>query len=397
MTTKPALLGGFPIFSRKLQFARPALPSYAEIGEDIRELLESGIVTKGRYVTLLEKAAASYLGIRHVIAVSSCTLGLMLTYQSLGLKDEAVVPSFTFMATVSALVWAGIRPLFVDVEPQTMNLDPDLVEAAITRDTTAIVAVHNFGNPVNIDVLQSIADRKGVRLIFDAAQSIGSMFEGQVVGAQGDAQVFSLTPSKLLVAGEGGLVATNNDELAEKIRIGREYGNDGNYNGIVAGLNARLPEMSALLALYNLSRLEDAARRRNSIAATYRDRLSALPGVAFQEVLRESRCSYTYFAITVDPDLFGLDREELACALAAENIETRNYYDPPVHLQTAYRQYARTSLSHTERLAARVLCLPIWSDMDDSTVWRICQAIEQAHSYQDQIRGRLSASLSAVV
>lgn len=393
MISKPALLGGSPVFSQKLQFVKPVLPRYPEIAEEIRELLESGMVTKGRHLERLEDALARHLCVKHAVAVSSCTSGLMLTYRAFGLRDEVVVPSFTFMATIGALVWAGARPVFADVDSPSMNVDPESVAAAITSNTEAIVAVHNFGNPADIDRLQDIADRKGVRLILDAAHGFGSLFSGRPLGAQGDAQIFSMSPSKLLIAGEGGVVATNNEALAEKIRIGREYGNGGDYNSLFAGVNARLPELSALMARHSLVQVEEAVCRRNAIAEIYRRRLGELPGISFQDVMAGNRSSFTYFAIKIDAAAFGLTRDELALALAAENVDTRKYYDPPAHLHAAYEEYSASRLGRTERLSACILSLPIWSAMDDSIVTRVCDAIEKTHAGREQIKGEMIGSL----
>jgi dTDP-4-amino-4,6-dideoxygalactose transaminase len=270
---------------------------------------------------------------------------------------------------VSALVWAGLRPVFADVDFGTTNLDPVAAEAAITPRTTAIVAVHNFGNPADITALQAVADRNGLKLVFDAAHAFGSLYGEVPVGPQGDANVYSLSPTKLLMAGEGGIVATNDDELAASIRMGREYGNSGRYDSAFAGINARMPELSALMGLHSLQRLEAAAQRRNETAALFREELGNLPGIGFQEVRPGDRCSYKDFSITVDAGRFGVNRDDLAAALEAATIDTRAYYDPPVHRQTAYRQYdTRYHLPNTERLAARSLSLPIWFACD---IWYV--------------------------
>jgi dTDP-4-amino-4,6-dideoxygalactose transaminase len=390
MNNQPALLSQRPLFQSLINITKPALPGYAEIGKHVQGIFESGTLTKGHHLEIFEQMAARHLGVKHAVAVSSCTTGLMLTYQALGLKGEVVVPSFTFMATVSALVWAGLRPVFADVDLSTTNLDSSAAEAAITPQTSALVAVHNFGNPADVFELQEVARRHGLRLIFDAAHGFGSLYQGRPVGSQGDAHVFSLTPTKLLVAGEGGVIATDDDDLAEKVRIGREYGNDGNYDCAFAGLNGRLPEFNALLGQYGLRHLDDAARHRNSLAHSYRGRLGLLPGIGFQEVRSGNRSSYKDFTITINPDAFGLTRDELALALAAENIETRKYYDPPVHRQTAYRRYAASAeLTNTELLASRVLSLPIWSHMEEAVVAGICSAIEKAHEFAVEIKTAL--------
>jgi dTDP-4-amino-4,6-dideoxygalactose transaminase len=390
MSARPALLGNNPIFSKKIAVARPVLPEIEDLSDGLRQILHTRILSKGPHVSEFEKMVAEHLGVKHAVAVSSCTSGLMLTYQGLGLTGDVVVPSFTFMATVSALRWAGLRPIFADVDRTTTNLDPATAEAAITPATSAIVAVHNFGNPADLEELQQVADSHRVQLILDSAHGFGSLYQGEAVGPQGAAHVFSLSATKLLVAGEGGIVATNDDELAAKIRIGREFGNTGNYDSVIPGLNARLPEFNALLGQHGLRGLEAAVRHRNSIADLYRTQLGFLPGVEFQEVRDGNRSAYKDFSITTDAR-FGLTRDELQIALAAENIETRKYYDPPVHRQLAYERFAPSEwdLPNTDFLAASILNLPIWSDMDPAVASGVCEAIERAHEFADEISAEL--------
>jgi dTDP-4-amino-4,6-dideoxygalactose transaminase len=389
----PALLGGRPKFENRVPIVHPLLPKFTELAGGIQEILDSRMVTKGQYLEAFEAAVREHLGVRHAIGVSSCTSGLMLTYKCLGLKGEVVVPSFTFMATVSALIWCGLRPVYADVRRDTTNLDPVAAEAAITPQTTAIVAVHNFGNPADIEGLQQVTDRHGLKLIFDAAHGFGALYRGKPVGGQGNAQIFSLSPTKLLIAGEGGLVATNDDELAEKIRIGREYGNNGSYDSIFPGLNARLAEFNALMGFYSLKELEQAAQNRNHSVDIYTEELGCLPGIGFQRVDPGDRNSYKDFSITIDEQLFGLNRDELAQALNAENIDTRKYYEPPVHRQSAYRHYySDQPLSNTDWLSLHSLSLPIWSEMSVETAAGICAAIRCAYEYRDDIHHKLKTS-----
>lgn len=363
------------------------LPSFDDdLVEGVRGIMESGMLTTGQHLRALEKAVAEHLGVKHALAVSSCTTGLMLTYLGLGLTGDIVVPSFTFMATVSAMVWAKLRPVFADVDVNTLTLDPAAAEAAITPATSAIVAVHNFGNPADIEALQDIARRHHLKLVFDAAHGFGTLYQGAPVGPQGDAQVYSLSPTKLLIAGEGGIVATNDDHLAEQIRIGREYGNSGSYDSAFAGFNARMPEFNALLCLRSLGMLEQAARRRNQIAALFQEQMGKLPGLGFQQIQPGNRCSYKDFSMTVDTAAFGISRDQLAVALAAENIDTRKYYDPSVHQQTAYQHFAPPAeqLVNTNLLAARSVSLPLWSHMEDSMALGICRAVERIHRHAGQ-------------
>lgn len=380
MTSLPAILGGQPAFEHKIHIVKPVLPEFDTLTGGVIEMLNTGMVTKGKHLESFENAVANHLDVKHAVGVSSCTSGLMLTYRGFGLSGDVIVPSFTFMATVSALVWCGLRPVFADVNRETTNLDPAAAEAAITPRTTAIVAVHNFGNPADIDALQAVADRHGLKLIFDAAHGFGALYQGQPVGAQGDAQIYSLSPTKLLIASEGGIVATKHDQLAAFIRKGREYGNDGKYDSEFPGLNARMPEFNALLGLKSLDLLEAAAENRNSYAGVFQEVMGRLPGIGFQTVTNGDRCSYKDFSITVDSAKFGITRDELAQALAAENIDTRKYYDPPVHRQTAYSHfYDGRPLPNTEWLASNSLSFPIWSKMEADVLERICAAVERIH------------------
>lgn len=395
MADVPAILGGSPAFETKINIVRPVLPELAEMSGEVQEILRSGMVTKGEHLKAFEKAVREHLGVKHAIGVSSCTSGLMLTYRGLGLTGDVIVPSFTFMATVSSLVWCGLRPIYADVNAGTTNLDPQAAEAAITPQTSAIVAVHNFGNPAEIDALRDVANRHGLKLIFDAAHGFGALYQGTPVGGQADAHVFSLSPTKLLITGEGGIVATNNDALAAQVIMGREYGNNGNYDSAFAGLNARMPEFNALLGLRSLERLEDAAQTRNQAADLFQETLGVLPGVGFQEIRPGNRCSYKDFSATFDPAVFGLTRDELALALAAENIDTRKYYEPPVHRQQAYQQfYDGRALPNTDWLAGNSLSFPMWSNMEPQVVMQICEAVQRIYQHREDIRACLKQQAS---
>ena len=377
---QPTVPNQTPIFKTRIPIAKPVLPQIDELAPELNNILRSGILSKGTILRAFENEIAAHLGVKHAVATSSCTTGLMLTYQACGLSGDVVVPSFTFMATVSALSWAGLRPIFADVDARTTNLDPESAEAAITPETQAIVAVHNSGNPAEIETLERLARKHGLCLIFDSAHGFGSLYQGQPLGAQGDAQVFSLSATKLLVAAEGGIVATNDDAIAERVRIGREFGNCGDYDSVVPGINARMTELSALLGRHSLRSLEASAHHRNHLAALYRSKLGALPGISFQQVNQGNRSSFKDFSVMIDADAFGLTRDQLSEALAKENIETRKYYDPPVHRQRAYQKFARLAqpLPNTDLLAQSILSLPLWSDMDAAIVTGVCEAIEEA-------------------
>lgn len=389
---KPAILGDTPVYSTHLPFMRPTLPTWANLNASIQEIITSGILTKGHYLEVFEEQVAKYLGVKHAIAVSSCTSGLMLVYQGLGLAGEVLVPSFTFMATVHPLVWQGVTPVFIDIDPLTWNINPAQIEAYITSRTTAIVAVHLFGNPAAIETLEAIANRHRLALIFDAAHGFGALHRHAPLGNHGIAEVFSTSPTKLLVTGEGGVVTTNDDTLAQQIRIGREYGNPGTYDSLFAGLNARMQEFSAILGLYSLKMLEENARQRNVLAACYKKHLIPIPGITFQTIHPYNRSSFKDFTVHLDATQFGLNRDELKVALAEEGISTRPYYVPPVHQHVAYQTlgHQQPHLPVTESVAQAVLSLPIYSHMDTECVGKVCQAISRIHQYARQIQAILN-------
>ena len=398
----------------RVPFVRPSLPTFEALQPCYEEIIRSGRLTKGKYLLALEEAVARRLGVRHAVAVSSCTVGLMLVYKGLDLTagrcrsrrsamqscpaavmeplsrfgvvrsggvneplGEVIVPSFTFLAGPAAIVWNNLRPVFVDVDPHTTNVIPQAVAAAITPRTVAISACHNFGNPCDVPALQAIAAEHGLPLVIDAAHGFGAAVMGKPVGTGAMAQVFSLSPTKLLVAGEGGIIATDCDCLAHFVRLGREYGNDGSYNALFAGLNGRMPELCAATALMGLENLDSVASRRRAIAALYRRELGGLPGIGFIAELPGAEPSYKDFSITIDPARFGMSRDAVRRALVSRGIETRTYYDPPCHRQLAVEHYhdRHRSLPATELLAAKSLSLPIGAHVTDAVVAEVSEAI----------------------
>jgi dTDP-4-amino-4,6-dideoxygalactose transaminase len=401
----------------RVPFVRPSLPPPDVIADLARRIIESGRLTKGPYLDSLEAAIANRLGVRHAVAVSSCTVGLMLVYRALDLAagscrnrrtsgegcsvagfdslsrfgvartgnraeplGEVIIPSFTFLAAPAAIVWNNLRPVFVDVEADTTNVSASAVRSAITPRTVAIAACHNFGNPCDIAGLQAVASEFGLPLVVDAAHGFGASMYGRPVGSGGTVEVFSLSPTKLLVAGEGGLVATNCDCVAHFVRLGREYGNDGTYDALFAGVNGRMPETSAAIALEGLKKLDDVSASRNIVAQAYRMELQDLPGIGFVHTMPGAVCSYKDFSITVDPTRFGMTRDGLRRVLASHGIETRAYYNPPCHRQTAFEHFHDRSrpLPVTETLAARSLALPIGSHVDAAVVRDVCDVIANA-------------------
>ena len=240
--TLPAVLGGPPAFPDRLRFARPLTPPLDEIVERLRPSYEPGVLTNGPLLRELEDRLADRLGVAHVIGVSSCTTGLMLTLQAIGPRSSVVLPSFTFSATAHAGGWNGLTPVFAECDPWTLQLDPADAESRLAAsDAGAIIATHVFGAPAPVQALTELANRRRVPLVFDAAHGLGTMYAGRPVGGFGVAEIFSMSPTKLVVAGEGGIVATNDASLAETVRMGRDYGDPGDYNTAFPGSTRACP------------------------------------------------------------------------------------------------------------------------------------------------------------
>ncbi len=357
---------------------QPTLIDVDDIIKELREIWSSRIITTAKYNQLFEGAIAEHVGVEEAVAVSSCTSGLMLMLKALGLKGEVIVPGFTFAATAHALVWNGLRPVFCDALADTFNLDPEAAEKAITASTSAIMPVYTFGLPPDHDRFQEIAVRHGLKLVFDSAQGLGSTYKGKQAGGFGEAEVFSFSPTKVVTAVEGGVITTNDKDMAVRLRKLRDYGKaaDGEDMDFI-GINARMSELHALVGLKNFSRIGQLLRQRGRLIDRYRDKLTGLPGVFFQKVPEDRTSSFNYFVLGVDESRAPLSRDDLYGALKEMGIQTKRYFYPVVSRQKAYRELMESvpSLPVSERLADQAMALPLYSHMDVSEVDEICEII----------------------
>lgn len=345
---------------------------------------ESGQLTNGRLVRALEEQAAERLGVPHAVAVSSCTSGLMLVLQALAPDGPVLLPSFTFSASGHAAVWNGHRPLFVECDPRSFQLDLAAAEARAGEAAT-ILATHVFGAPCPATAIEKLGASRGLPTVFDAAHAFGALHHGHPIGAFGDAEVFSLSPTKPVVAGEGGLVATRSGELAEHLRVGRDYGNPGDYDTRFVGLNARMSEFHAAMALESLALLDDQLRLRAAAAERYCAGLAGLPGIATQQIAPDDTSTYKDFTITVDAEAFGLSRDGVVRALAADGVDTRNYFDPPVHRQQAYAGLWTGVLPVTDDVCRRVVSLPMFARLALTDVDRVVECLHTLHHHAEEV------------
>jgi len=387
----PAILGGPAAFPDRLHLLRPTLPSYADLEPRLHELYASGMLTKGPVLTDYEGLLAQHLGVRHALGVSSCTAGLMLVFDRFrGRRDRAA--ELHLHGDRHAAMWAGLKPVFADIDPETWCLSAVAAEAAVTADTALVTPVHIFGNPADTDAFDALARRRDLTIVYDAAHGFGALRDGAARRPRGSGPGVSTSPTKLLITGEGGVVATDDDALAERVVVGREYGNPGTYDPVFVGLNARLPEASALLGLKGLALLDREAEQRNALAVVYRDLLGALPGIGFQRIRPQDRSSFKDFSVRIRAAEFGLSRDQVATALVAEGIDSRAYYVPPVHRTQAFAALGpafEERLPETAALCDEVLTLPDYGLLAAEDVERVAACMIALHERAPGVRQAL--------
>ncbi len=384
-----------------IPITKPTLPPLEDYLPRLERLWETGQVTNGALVRETEALLGDYIGNTHCVAMANCTIGLVLVLKALGLKGAVVLPSFTFFATAHSLIWNGLEPVFTDIDEETWNLAPSSVKEVLEHrgDVSAILGVHIFGNPCQVDELEAIARHHDIKLLFDSAHALGSESNGKKVGAFGDIEVFSLSPTKPAVAAEGGVASTSHEKLANVLRYGRDYGNEGDYDPSFIGLNARLSELHAAMALGSLEMLEKNVERRNEIASCYINNLGSIPSIRFQKIKEKDRSTYKDFTVLIESKEFGMSRDALSWWLERAQIDTRKYYSPPVHRTKAYWEkwgkYREEELSVTNRISKQVLSLPIWSHMEADIVDRVSEAIDTAHETAEEINALYRKSLAS--
>lgn len=382
----PGVLGGDPAFPAGLAFNRPSLPDTRPLLARLERILASGQLTNGPTVAELEERVAARLGVRHAVAVSSCTSGLMLTFQALGARGPVVMPSFTFSAGPHAVRWAGGRPRFADIAADSLCVDPERVRPLVAG-ARAVSATHLYGTPCRTEELDEVAGAAGIPLVYDAAHALGARRRGRPIGGFGKAEVFSLSPTKVATGGEGGLVTTDDAALAEALRIGRNYGNPGDYDCAFVGLNARMSELHAAVALHSLQALDEHIARRTVLAGLFWRTLAGVPGLRGPRVEAGDVPTHKDLTLLVDAGPFGLSAAQLGAALRHERVESRRYFHPPAHAQTAYRDLLPAPPLPVTELAARsVLSVPLWSHMAPAQVVGVADAIVRIHENADAVR-----------
>lgn len=389
-----AILGGVPAFAETLHVGRPNIGDKERFMSRMNDMFERvWLSNNGPLVQELEQKLAAMLGVKHVIAMCNATIALEIVTRALGMKGEVIVPSFTFVATAHSLQWQEVTPVFCDVDPVTHTLDPASVEKMITPRTTGIVGVHLWGRPCAIEALTEIACRNRLRLVFDAAHAFGCSYKGQMIGGFGDAEVFSFHATKFFNTFEGGAIATNDDELAAKIRLMKNFGFAGYDNVSYVGTNGKMTEVCAAMGLTGLESLDAFISVNRENFRRYQEGLSGIPGLKPVLYDETQRCNYQYIVFEVDEDAAGISRDLLVRVLQAENVMARRYFYPGCHNMEPYRSFfphAGLLLPHTERLVQKVISLPNGTAVTAKDVLLITDLIKQAMHSGKEISQRLS-------
>lgn len=391
-----AVFGGRAAFLHPLYVGRPNRIDRARFFDRLSWALDNQWLTNGGPLAReFEDRLAELTGVRNCVATCNATTALQLLARALDLSGEVVIPSLTFIATPHSVCWLGLEPVFCDVNPVTGSMDVNSVEATITERTSAILGVHVWGQPCEVDRLEKLAADKGLVLFFDAAHALGCTSEGRLIGRFGNAEVFSFHATKVVNAFEGGAILTDDDELAHRLRALHNFGiglHDGHSTG---GTNGKFSEASAAMGLTSLDTFTDSMQHNQLNYELYRDELADIPGLRMLEFPRSDQHNYQYVIAMIDQDITGIARDLLLTVLRHERVEAKAYFSPGCHQQEPYRSRRPVRLAHTERLASQVVALPTGTTIFREDIRRVCNIIRLAVSRGSEVTARWRAEESA--
>jgi dTDP-4-amino-4,6-dideoxygalactose transaminase len=388
-----AVFTKIPAFANPLHVGRPNITDRTKLLQRIEGMLDRCWLTNdGPLVKEFEQRICDTTGVKHCVAMCNATVALEIAIRALELKGEVIIPSYTFVATAHALKWQEITPVFADMDPRTHTIDARKIESLITSRTTGILGVHVWGQPCDTDAIQAIADRHGLKVLYDAAHAFGCSHQGRMLGNFGSCEVYSFHATKFLNSFEGGAVVTNNDELAAKMRLMRNFGFAGFDRVVYLGTNGKMTEVCAAMGLTSLESMEDliAVNRRNH--AAYREGLANTFGIRLFEYDSVEANNFQYLVIEVDPDSAALNRDELVEVLHSENVLARKYFWPGCHKMEPYSSLfpnANLLLPETERVAANVVVLPTGQSTSVEMIFAICGIMKIALSNPEIVRSAL--------
>ncbi len=365
--------------NKTITVTSPLLPDLDEFQELLRQVWDSKWITNnGSFHRQLESALAEYLKVPYVSLFTNGTLPLITALQALRITGEVITTPYSFVATTHALWWNGIKPVFVDIDPVTGNIDPDKIEAAITPKTTGIMPVHVYGKPCDTKRIQEIADKYGLKVIYDAAHAFGVEVNGESILNAGDMSTLSFHATKVYNTIEGGAMVMHDEKTKKRIDYLKNFGFASEVEVVAPGINSKMDEMRAAYGLLNLRQVDAAIEARHQIAIKYREALRPIEGISFMDDMPGVRHNYSYFPLFIDADKYGITRDDLYAKMKSQNVLGRRYFYPLISEFSTYRglDSARPeNLLNAHKMADSVICLPMHHELSDGDVQRIINVI----------------------
>lgn len=369
--------------SKQITVTSPLLPDLDEYNALLKEIWQSRWITNnGQFHRRLEKELADYLGVPFISLFTNGTLPLLTALQALEIKGEVITTPYSFVATTHSIWWNGCKPVFVDIDPATGNIDPERIEAAITPATSAIMPVHVYGEPCDVKRIKEIADRHGLKVIYDAAHAFGVKVEGESILNCGDLSTLSFHATKVYNTIEGGAMVMRDEETKKRIDFLKNFGFAGETRVVGHGINSKMDEMRSAYGLLNLKQVDAAIEARHKVAVRYREALKSVPGVSFFEDVPGVRHNYSYFPIFIDEAAYGMSRDELYALMKSHKVLGRRYFYPLISDFETYRVLPSSNpenLPNAHRMADGVLCLPMHHLLDDEDLDRILDIVVNKH------------------
>ena len=357
----------------------PLLPDLDEFVDSLKDIWDKRWITNnGEYHQCLEKALSDYLKVPYVSLFTNGTLPLITALQALRITGEVITTPYSFVATTHALWWNGVKPVFVDIDPATGNLDPEKIEAAITPQTTAIMPVHVYGQPCRTDEIQAIADKYGLKVIYDAAHAFGVEVNGESILSAGDLSTLSFHATKVFNTIEGGAMVMKDAKTKQRIDYLKNFGFANEVEVVAPGINSKMDEVRAAYGLLNLQLVDKAIEARHQVAVRYREALKNVEGITVWQDMPGVRHNYSYFPIFVDEKKYGMTRDELYFKMKSHNVYGRRYFYPLISTFSTYRGLPsanRDNLPNAYRMADEVICLPMFHSLTNEDIERVIEEI----------------------
>ena len=364
----------------KITVTSPLLPNLDEFNAMLKDIWASKWITNnGQFHQQLEKALAEYLKVPYISLFTNGTLPLLTALQALRITGEVITTPYSFVATTHSIWWNGCKPVFVDIEESTCGIDPEKIEAAITPKTTAIMPVHCYGKPVNMDAIQAIADKYGLKVIYDAAHAFGVEVDGKSVLARGDMSTLSFHATKVYNTLEGGALIVKDEATKKRIDYLKNFGFAGETEVVAPGINSKVDEVRAAYGLLNLKQVDAAIEKRHQVAIRYREALRDVPGIRFFDDMPGVRHNYSYFPIFINAEEYGKTRDQLYFEMKEKNILGRRYFYPLISTFSTYRGLPSATpenLPVATKIANEVICLPMHHALSEEDVERVISIVQ---------------------